>query len=271
MGNAMKFLYKKMWVIGLFIAVLQSVHADIQSMQPSETVLKNILHRGILNVCTTGDYKPYSLLKADKTYEGIDISMADALAKSLGVKVNYVPSTWKGLTTDVVTGKCDIAMGGVSVTLVRQQQTFFSERIDVDGKVPFVRCNDVDKYQSIAQINQSSVRVIEPLGGTNEAFAHKYLPQSNLMLTPDNVSIFQQLVDKKADVMITDASEALYQRKFYPSLCAVNTHNPMQYGEKAYMLPMGDITWKLYVDQWLHLMKETGEYKKITQAWVSDE
>ncbi|MNC58066.1 Cyclohexadienyl dehydratase precursor [compost metagenome] len=83
------------------------------------------------------------------------------------------------------------------------------------------------------------------------------------------MGIFQQLVDRKADVMITDASEALYQQKRYPKLCAVNPDKPMQYGEKAYMLPRDDMSWKLYVDQWLHLSKASGEYQKIIGQWLA--
>ena len=111
------------------------------------------------------------------------------------------------------------------------------------------------------------MRVIEPAGGTNEAFVHSHLPQSTLQLA-DNVGIFQQLVDKKADVMITDASEALFQMKHYPTLCAINPDKPMQYGEKAYMIPRDDMSWKLYVDQWLHLSTATGEYAQIASQWL---
>lgn len=68
--------------------------------------------------------------------------------------------------------------------------------------------------------------------------------------------------------MITEASEALYQKKHYPALCAVNLTQPMQYGEKAYVLPLGDVIWKAYVDQWLHLSKETGEYDTILKTWL---
>ncbi|WP_420714343.1 hypothetical protein [Acinetobacter sp. MD2] len=110
--------------------------------------------------------------------------------------------------------------------------------------------------------------MIEPVGGTNEAFAHQFLPKSQLILSDDNVGIFQQLVDKKADVMITDASEARYQSKQHPELCAIHPNEPMQYGEKAYVLPIGDIIWKNYVDQWLHLAKATGEYDAIAKDWI---
>ncbi|HHQ6626563.1 TPA: transporter substrate-binding domain-containing protein [Serratia fonticola] len=235
----------------------------------AQSNLDKVLQQKTLTVCTTGDYKPYTFLKEDGSYEGIDIAMAESLANSLGAKVKWVKTTWKTLTPDFVAGKCDIAMGGISVTLERQKQVFFAERLDTDGKIPLVRCTDVKKYRTIEQINKPAVRLIEPVGGTNEAFVRAHLPKANLTLSHDNMGIFQQLVDRKADVMITDASEALYQQKRYPKLCAVNPDKPMQYGEKAYMLPRDDMSWKLYVDQWLHLSKASGEYQKIIGQWLA--
>lgn len=235
----------------------------------AQSHLDKVLQQNTLEVCTTGDYKPYSFLKKDGSYKGIDIDMAKSLAKSLGVEVKWVKTSWKTLTPDFVAGKCDIAMGGISVTLERQKQMFFADKLDSDGKIPLVRCTDVKKYRTIGQINRPSVRLLEPAGGTNEAFVHAYLPKAKLTLTHDNVGIFQQLVDRKADVMITDASEALYQQKRYPKLCAVNPKNPMQYGEKAYMLPRDDLSWKFYVDQWLHLAKASGEYQTIIDKWLA--
>ncbi|CAI1864704.1 Cyclohexadienyl dehydratase precursor [Serratia fonticola] len=235
----------------------------------AQSNLDKVLQQKTLTVCTTGDYKPYTFLKEDGSYEGIDIAMAESLANSLGAKVKWVKTTWKTLTPDFVAGKCDIAMGGISVTLERQKQVFFAERLETDGKIPLVRCTDVKKYRTIEQINKPAVRLIEPAGGTNEAFVRVHLPKANLTLSHDNMGIFQQLVDRKADVMITDASEALYQQKRYPKLCAVNPDKPMQYGEKAYMLPRDDMSWKLYVDQWLHLSKASGEYQKIIGQWLA--
>ncbi|MDX6916556.1 transporter substrate-binding domain-containing protein [Pectobacterium carotovorum] len=249
---------KKCWLALLLVAGGASAQSHLDAVQ----------QQGVLTVCTTGDYKPYSFLRSDGGYEGIDISMAESLAKSLGVKLNWVQTTWKTLMTDFQAGKCDIAMGGISVTLQRQKNVFFTQPLDVDGKIPLVRCENKDRYQTIEQLNRPTVRLIEPAGGTNEAFAHAFLPQAALTLH-DNVTIFQQLVDKKADVMITEASEALFQQKQHPELCAINPAQPLQYGEKAYMLPRDDMSWKLYVDQWLHLTKATGEYQKIVGEWLA--
>ncbi|MEE4921630.1 transporter substrate-binding domain-containing protein [Pseudomonas alliivorans] len=248
-------------------ALLLGLTGMVQA-EESSSHLDKVLQAGQLSVCTTGDYKPYTFHREDGEYEGIDITMARSLAKSLGVNVQWVPTTWKTLMPDMIAGKCDIAMGGISVSLERQKKAFFSNTLDIDGKIPLVRCEDQALYQTIEQINKPSVRLIEPAGGTNEAFARAYLPQATIAFH-DNKTIFQELLDKKADVMITDASEALYQQKRMPGLCAVNPTRYMQYGEKAYLLPRDDVAWKAYVDQWLHLSKATGAYQQALSEWLA--
>ncbi|MCF5706555.1 transporter substrate-binding domain-containing protein [Pseudomonas syringae] len=249
------------------VALLLGLTGRVQA-EESSSHLDKVLQAGQLSVCTTGDYKPYTFHREDGEYEGIDITMARSLAKSLGVNVQWVPTTWKTLMPDMVAGKCDIAMGGISVSLERQKKAFFSNTLDIDGKIPLVRCEDQALYQTVEQINQPTVRLIEPAGGTNEAFARAHLPKAPIAFH-DNKTIFQELLDKKADVMITDASEALYQQKRMPGLCAVNPTRYMQYGEKAYLLPRDDVTWKAYVDQWLHLSKATGDYQQALGEWLA--
>src|SRR6202042_3136324 len=67
--------------------------------------------RRTLRICTTGDYKPYSFLKPDGQFEGIDIDAAQNLAQSMNVKAEFIKTSWSNLMNDFVT-KCDIAVGG---------------------------------------------------------------------------------------------------------------------------------------------------------------
>ncbi|MEA9563472.1 MULTISPECIES: transporter substrate-binding domain-containing protein [unclassified Xanthomonas] len=229
--------------------------------------LDAVLHAGVVRVCTTGDYRPYTLLREDGSFEGSDIALAHSLADSLGVQAKFVRTSWPQLLPDLLADRCDIAVGGISVTLQRQRQASFSAVLDVDGKIPLVRCTDQARYRSVAQLNRPEVRVIEPPGGTNEAFARRELPRAQLRLFADNTTIFQELLDQRADVMITDASEAIYQQARLPGLCAIAPEQPLQYSEKAFLLPRDDTAWKAYVDQWLHLSKASGEYVRLVEAW----
>ncbi|MDR5829811.1 transporter substrate-binding domain-containing protein [Caballeronia sp. LP006] len=231
------------------------------------TRLDDILGRHTLRVCTTGDYKPYTFLRTDGQFEGIDIDLAESLAKSLGAKAEYVKTSWSNLMNDFI-DKCDIAVGGVSTTLDRQKRAFFTAPYMEDGKTPIVRCDDVDNYQTVEQIDQPNVRTIVNPGGTNERFAKQFFPHSQLIEYPDNVTIFKQILDGKADVMVTDASETLLQQKLNPGLCTVHPDKPFQFGEKAYLLPRGDVVWQQYVDQWLHLARGSGEFQAVVDKWL---
>jgi cyclohexadienyl dehydratase len=243
----------------------QNAAADVQSA--ASTRLESVQKSGTLRVCTTGDYKPYSYLRPDGKFEGIDIDMAESLAKSLGVKATYVKTTWGNLMPDFLS-KCDVAVGGISTTLERQKRVFFTAPYMVDGKAPIARCADVDKYQTIEQIDRPATRVIVNPGGTNERFAKQYFPHASVTVFPDNVTIFKQILAGQADVMVTDASETLLQQKLNPGLCSVHPDKPFQYGEKAYMVPQGDVVFQQYVDQWLRLARATGEFQSVSDKWL---
>jgi cyclohexadienyl dehydratase len=248
-------------------AALAEPVADSASSGSPASRLDAIVGSGTLRVCTTGDYRPFTFQRSDGRFEGIDIDMAESLAASLHAKAEYVKTTWSNLMGDFL-AKCDIAMGGVSTTLERQKRAFFSEPYMVDGKAPIARCADAGKYRTLEQIDQASTRVIVNKGGTNEQFAKRYLSHANLTVYPDNVTIFEQILSGKADVMVTDASETLYQQKLHPGLCAVQLERPFQYGEKAYLLPRGDVIFQEYVDQWLHLARASGEFQTILDKWL---
>jgi cyclohexadienyl dehydratase len=255
-------------ILSLSIAIATPARAQLPS-DPGvpQSRLDSIIAHGTLRACTTGDYKPYSYYNENGQFEGIDIDMSRSLAKSLGVKVEFIRTTWPKLTDDFI-ARCDIAVGGVSTTLERQKHAFFTKPYQVDGKTPIVRCDDAGKYQTVDQIDQPSTRVIVNPGGTNERFAKHYLTHAQLTVYPDNVTIFEQIIDRKADVMVTDASETLLQQKLHPGLCSVHPDKPFQYGEKAWMVPLGDVVFQQYVDQWLHLSRESGEYQRISDKWL---
>lgn len=234
------------------------------------TLLDRVPARGVLRVCTTGDYRPFSHRDATTgAYTGIDISMAGDLAKSLDAKPKFVATTWAKLVDDLAAGRCDIAMGGVSVTLERAREAAFSEPYLTDGKTPIVRCEDEKKYRTLDDIDQPGVRVVVNPGGTNEQFARAHIKRATLTVHPDNTTIFDEIIDGRADVMMTDASETRYQSKIHPELCAVHPDKPFSFSEKAYALPRADAQFKEYVDQWVHLATHDGTYRKYADDWLA--
>jgi len=253
--------------IRLSSLVLMSLVAASALAQDATSRLDAVQKSGKLRVCTPGDYKPFSLQRTDSGFEGIDVDMVQSAAKALGVEAEFVKSAWPTLMKDFIE-KCDVGVGGISVTLDRQKTAFFSMPYMVNGKAPITKCANAQKFQTIADIDKPDVRVIENPGGSNERFARASFKQAKIIIFNDNTAIFDEILNGNADVMISESVETLVQQKLRPGLCAVNPDKPLQYGEMAWLLPRGDTAFKAWIDQWLHLAKQTGDYDKVVARWL---
>lgn len=229
--------------------------------------LTTISDSGTLKVCTTGDYRPFTyLVPKSGEWSGIDITMAKNLAQSLGAEPEFIQTTWKDLMPDFKS-KCDLAVGGVSISLERSQQAYFSEATLDEGKTPITLCENVEKYDTIKEINKPGVRSITPIGGTNEKFADEHYSDGEIIRFEDNNKIFDEIIAGRADVMTTDASETRWVANEHPELCAVHPDKPFNFSQKAYLLPLGDDEFQEYVDQWLNMSKNDGTLKAAEKPW----
>jgi len=230
--------------------------------------LDDIAARGVLRVGSTGDYKPFSYLPAGGEFIGMDVELAEELARSLGVRLQLVPTSWPTLMADLDADRFDLALGGVSVTAERQRQALFSVPYLHDGKTPITRCETIARFQTLAQIDRPEVRLIVNPGGTNERFARAHAPHAQLTVYPDNVTIFGQIVSGAADLMITDAIETRLQQHLHPQLCAVHPEAPFDRTDKAILLPR-DTALKAYVDHWLQQRLDNGAVQKNLDRWLA--
>ena len=108
--------------------------------------LDKIKSTGVLLVGTTGDYYPMSYFDSEtNSYKGFDIALSEDLAKSIGVKIKYVPTTWATLMDDTLNNKFDIAISGITITDERKRQALMSKGYLENGKTILCRKDDVDK------------------------------------------------------------------------------------------------------------------------------
>jgi cyclohexadienyl dehydratase len=222
-----------------------------------------------LKVCTTGDYPPLTYRDpATGQYRGVDIDMANDLAAHLGRQPVFVATTWSTLVADLTSpGTCDIAVGGITDTPDRRRIADATLPYLASGKTPVVAEANAGRLSSIEDIDQPGVRVIENSGGTNEQFARKNFPDAQITIWADNTTIFDQLAAGNADVMVTDAVEAIYQSSLHPGLVAQHPEQPFTSEVKAYLLPKGSpITGQ--ADGWLAGALHDGTFAGIYQRWL---
>jgi cyclohexadienyl dehydratase len=247
-------------------AIVALASSLAQAQAPAR--LETIVQRGTLRVGMTGDYPPFSTFDpSNRTFRGFDVDVAEAMGKALGVRIEYVRTSWPQLGDDFAVDRFDLAMGGISITPERESKGLFSTAITQDGKTPIARCSDIGKYGSLSQIDRPGTRLIVNPGGTNERFARANIRNAEIRLYSDNLTIFDEIAKGNADLMITDASETRYQQKLHPGvLCAIHPDQPFDHAQKAYWLQR-DAALKTFVDGWIKSAVENGRLAKIYAAW----
>jgi len=88
--------------------VLQVVFALLFSSSVFARSIEEIKASGVINVAVKADYKPYGYKNDAGENVGLEIDLANDVAKDLGVKVNFLDVTSKSRMQTVVDGKADL-------------------------------------------------------------------------------------------------------------------------------------------------------------------
>ena len=230
-----------------------------------DTTIMRIKQRGVLLVGTTGDYRPLTFLNPDGSYWGFGIELAEAIAGELDVDIRFVPTSWPTLTADVTAEpqKFDMAIGGITITTKRKESMLMSEGYLANGKTILCRAEDADKFHSLSDIDKPDVRVMVNPGGTNELLAKDSLPHATVTVHPRNEEIPLLIAEGKADVMITEITEAPYYVKNDSRLAAPLLTSPFTRAYIGVLMRKGQEDLLLLVNSVIRRMKADGSLRRL--------
>ncbi|MGC4028007.1 MAG: gamma subclass chorismate mutase AroQ [Steroidobacteraceae bacterium] len=224
---------------------------------------------GVLRVATAADYAPYALKDGGTgVLRGVDVELARELAVDMGQSLEWVTTSWSALQADADAGRFDIAAGGVSVTAPRAALHPFSRNLHRDYKSPVVRCGEQARFDTLREINTPHTRVIVNPGGTNERFARQYFPLAQLRVHADNATVFDEIRAGRADVMVTDLTEAKVLQARRDGLCAAGARARWEPMQKAWWIAAG-ATQRAAIDAALARALRRESYSRRLQRWVA--
>lgn len=232
--------------------------------------VERIEQRGTLLVGTTGDYRPLSFREPETgEYWGFAIELAEAMAKQMGVAVEFVPTSWPTLTADVQAEPqlFDMAMGGITITETRCATMLMSEGYLANGKTILCRTEDTVRFRSLEDIDRPEVRVMVNPGGLNEQFARQHLTHATLIVHPNNEEIPSLIAEGEADVMITEITEAPYYVQTDPRLAAPLLDAPFTHGEIGVLMRQGQDDLLVLVNSIIRQMKSDGTLRQLTEKY----
>ena len=264
----------KLWITALILIVFStatfaSCTSDEEQSSQQQPTVQRIVGRGKLLVATTGDYRPLSYRERNGDYWGFGIEMADRIARHIGVGVEFVQTSWPTLTADVLAEPqaFDLAIGGITITEARKASMLMSEGYLANGKTILCRAEDAGKYRSLADIDKPEVRVMVNPGGLNQKFANERLTHATIMVYDRNEEIPNQVAEGKADMMITEITEAPWYVQNDPRLAAPLLSQPFTHGEIGVLMRKGQADLLDLVNAVIARMKSDGSLRRLHEKY----
>ena len=222
----------------------------------------------IIRIGTTGDYKPYSFYFDDtREFIGFDIELIQLICNSMRLKFKFIQTSWPTLEADLENNLFDMAVGGIAFTQERKNKFLTTQTIIYDGKVAIVCQKNKGKINSLADIDLPNIKVIVNPGGTTERFVRDNFKQAQIIVYDNNNLIFDELAREKADVMVTDRIEAIYQQSIDQRLYVVNPHKLLTNETFGYLFSKNNLELRNIINNGFCEIKKTPElfllYKKF--------
>ena len=244
------------------------VTALLATSAMAESRLQQILVNGELRVGTTGDWNPMTMIDpTSKEHKGFDIDIATALATDMGVKVVFVPTTWKTLVNGVVAAKYDMT-SSASLSPKRALVAGYSLSYFAVEDVPLMLNKNKGKYNSWEDLNNPNVTVAVTLGTVQEKRAEVLFTKSKIIKVSAPARDYQEVLAGRADISMTSNLEAAKLVEQYPQMMVVPVKGGKNPTPLAVLLPQADQVWINYVNHWIILKSERGFFDQLEAKWL---
>lgn len=175
-----------------------------------------LIEEGTITVAATASFPPIVSVDANGTYAGIDADIIEAIAKSLGVKVQWINIKFDGIIPGIGAHRFDVGMTGITDTIERQQAVDFVNYANV-GSGMIVQAGNPKNISTIDDI--CGLVVASQTGDLATTYARqqseKCVAEGHAAVTvnefPEATQSLLQLQGGRADVVIHDYPLSAYK------------------------------------------------------------
>ncbi len=227
---------------------------------------------GVLNVAGA-EYVPFVVQEPSGKFVGIDVETLQALAKSLGVKLNMESAGFDTVIAGLNSHKWDIVPSLCKLPSREKVINFTRTYLDLKSTW-YVKSSS--KYHTLGQLNNPSVTFVVPTGTEAAIDVPKYFPKAKLKQIPgvSDPQLLQEVLAGRADATQTDwpVTYNVLRVKYANQLRFIpNDPSKMISGgcPVAWGVRKGDPQFLAYLNSFLGRYIASGNYAKLKQKYFS--
>ena len=219
---------------------------------------------GKLTMSTNAAFPPYEMTTDSGDFEGIDIEVADAIAKKLGLELQVDDMDFDAALLAAQNGKSDIVMAGVTVTDERLKVMDFS-----DTYAEGIQSIIVPEGSDIATADDLTGKAIgTQRGTTGYIYCTDDFGEDNVIAYDDGLTAVQALNNGQVDAVVIDNAPAQEFVAANPGLKVLDT----SYAEEDYAIGVAKgSALEDAVNKALEELKADGTLQAIVDKYINAE
>ncbi len=167
-------------------------------------VLDNILKKGQLTVGLTGGQPPLNAKNKAGKIIGMDVALAELIAKNMGVKLKLATMPFAKLLPALQAGKVDMVISGMTITPERNLKVAFVGPYYISGKGILTKTGTVSAIQDAQGLNQQKFRIAALKDSTSQEMVEQAAPKAKLLTTETYDAALAMLLNDKGDIVVAD-------------------------------------------------------------------
>jgi ABC-type amino acid transport substrate-binding protein len=227
-----------------------------------------IRKRGVLRVGYHPDSLPFAFFNAADVLVGLDVVMANQLARDLEVDLEFVPFTFDTLAEQLNRGQFDLAMSGIAMTASRSEQMHFSDPyLDLNFAL-VVRDHRRSVFQSLEAIHaMDAVRVAIVEDRSMRRAIETNVPRAEVVAVA-SLRDFFEADPEPADVLLTSAETGSAWTLMHPGFDVVIPQPGIGRIPVGYAVARGNRDLLVFVNNWVQIQRNGPELPAAFDRWV---
>ena len=279
-------LWKAFMAGMVLLFVFSSPAAGVNVELSKDSTLEGILSRGVLRIGLEVGYMPFEMVDMRSGVRqrslrhgtlrtssrkvnlmGFDIDMGIAMAKELGVKVEFVDTRWSSIIPALKLGRFDVIFGGMSVTEERKQEVDFAEPFMTIGQTILIKKAHQENVQTYTDLNDPQYTVVSQPSTTGEAAVQEHLPRAEYRPYPTPMQGAQAVLQGEVDAFVYDLPFNAIFHSMYGKDALIFLDEPFTREPLAWAVRKNDQDFLDFLNGFLQQIKQDGRFEQMYTKW----
>ena len=236
--------------------------------QAQDKGIAAIKKNGKLVVGTASGYYPFEMVDKKNELVGFDVDIAKAIAKEMGVQVEFQNYAFSGLIPALQSSKIDLVIAGMTITDKRKEVVDFSDTYFLSGQALLVN-KSVPNVKKPEDLDKKEYVIAVSMGTTADQTASRIFKNATVKKFEGSALAGLELLNGKAQAVVHEPPwVAIYQRMNPDKTYAIL--EPFTTEDLGIAVPKGNPELVTWLNGFLKKYKESGEYKKAYAYWFVD-